>query len=377
MKSEKLILLTQKLISYNTVNPPGNEKDAAHYLGRLLEENGFKVEYPVFGENRVHLIAEKGLSQRVPPIVLSGHLDVVPLGTKVWTVDPFAGEIIDGKIFGRGSSDMKSGVAALVFAAIEALDEGSPEGGVRLIITAGEELGCQGVQQLVDTYRNMGEARAVIIGEPTSNVPVTGHKGGLYLNVAFSGLTAHSSMPELGDNAIYKAARAIGKIEKFDFGAAKDSLLGFPTINVGKMSGGQNLNSVPDHAEFTIDVRSTTKVSHSKIMEQIKNELGDEAQIEVLVDMSPVSTREDDPFVQLVYDVCKIDRINGGFPKSLPYLTDGAVLQKYYHGVPTIILGPGQPEMAHQTDEFCYIEKITQAISIYKSIILKRRDCND
>jgi len=181
-------------------------------------------------------------------------------------------------------------------------------------------------------------------------------------------------MPELGVNAIYKAAKAVLKIENFNFNVKKDSLLGFPTINVGKMSGGMNLNSVPDHAEFTVDVRSTNETNHKEILQRLKDELGDEVNIEILVDMAPVSTNEDDPFVQLVYDVCKFDRVNGSFPKSLPYLTDGAVLQRFYNGIPTIILGPGQPEMAHQTDEFCYVSKIEESVNIYKNIILKRRN---
>ena len=377
MAVENVILITRKLISFNTINPPGNEKDVAQYVGGLLEENGFDVDYPVFEENRLHVIAEKGLSQTVPPIVLSGHFDTVPLGEKKWSVDPFAGKIIDDKIYGRGSSDMKAGVAAMIFAAIQSFEEGVPEGGVRLIITAGEELGCQGVHHLVNTYKKLGEARGVIIAEPTSNIPVTGHKGGLYLNVTTSGVTVHSLMPELGDNAIYKAARAISKIENFVFGAENDPLLGYPTINIGTMSGGMNLNSVPDHAEFTIDVRSTTKVNHNDILQKLKKELGDETNIETLVDMPPVSTNEEGPFVRLVYDVCKVNRTGGEYPKALPYLTDGSVLQRLYNGAATVILETGQPEIAHQTDEFCYVKNIEKSISIYKNIILKRRNTND
>jgi succinyl-diaminopimelate desuccinylase len=374
MAFENAISLTRKLISFNTINPPGNEMGIAKYVGGLLSENGFNVQYPIFKEGRLHVIAEKGLSPSVPPIVLSGHFDTVPLGAKKWSYSPFEGSIIGGKIYGRGSSDMKAGVAAMVCASIQAFEEGLPEGGVRLILTAGEELGCQGVQHLVNTFTKLGQASAIIIGEPTANTPVIGHKGGLYMNVSISGITAHSSMPELGDNAIYKAAKAIIKVEGFNFRAEKDPLLGSPTINVGKINGGLNLNSVPDHAEFTIDVRSTTKVKHHEIIQRLKNEFGDYATIETLVNMPPVSTNEENPFVQLVYDICKIDRTSGEYPKALPYLTDGSVLQRLYNSAPTIILGPGQAEMAHQTDEFCYVRKIEESINIYKNIILRRRN---
>ena len=374
MPLSDIVKLTQKLITFNTINPPGNESDIALFVGKLLSGSGFSVKYPVFAEKRLHLIAEKGLSKLAPPVVLSGHFDTVPLGAKKWDLDPLSGEISGDKIFGRGSSDMKSGLAAMIYAAISSFENTPPLGGIRLIFTAGEELGCQGAVQLAETYSNFGEASVIIIGEPTSNIPAIGHKGALYLNAFATGITAHSSMPELGENAIYKAARAIRIIEKFSFGVEKDSLLGFPTVNVGKMNGGMNINSVPDHAEFTIDIRSTGKVAHKKVIEKLNKDFGDDIKLEILVDLKPVRTNEADPIVQKVYAICKEEGVKGVSPKALPYMTDGSVLQSLYNGAPTIILGPGQPEMAHQTDEFCYIQNINQVVNIYKKIILKTRE---
>ncbi|MDD4869710.1 MAG: M20 family metallopeptidase, partial [Kiritimatiellae bacterium] len=300
----------------------------------------------------------------------SGHFDTVPLGAEGWSVDPFAGKIKGGRIFGRGSSDMKGGLAAMISAAIEATDGSVPEGGIRLVFTACEELGCRGAQQLVKSCRKLGRASAIIIGEPTGNLPAIGHKGAIFLNAVTTGKTAHSSMPELGVNAIYKAARSISKIEKFRFNTAKDPLLGFPTINVGKINGGMNINSVPDRVDFTIDIRSTTKVDHSAVLRKLRRELGDETEIDKFVDLSPVHASGKEPFVKLVYKVCAGEKIKADLPRSLPYVTDGSVLQPLYGGVPTVILGPGQPEMAHKIDEFCYIHKIKQAVAIYKRIIL-------
>lgn len=368
-----VISLTRELIGCNTVDPPGNESVLAHMLGNLLEKNGFEVDYPVYDKNRQHLVAEKGVSGAAGPLVLSGHLDTVPLGDQAWTLDPFSGEIKGDRIYGRGSSDMKGGVAAMTLAAIEATADTAPDGGIRLIFSAGEESGCLGVLQLVNTHKKLGKARAVIVGEPTANIPATGHKGALYLKVVIKGKTAHSSMPELGVNAIYKAARSISRIEYFQFGVEKDMLLGYPSINVGKIRGGMNINSVPDHAEFTVDIRSTTRVKHQTVLDRLVRELGEDIRMETLVDMNPVSTPESDPFVQMVYDVCKVDRLDDTWPRSLPYLTDGSVLQAYYGGVPTVILGPGEPGMAHQTDEYCSINKIKQAVSNYKNIILNKR----
>ncbi len=372
-----VISLTRNLISFNNVNPPGNESAIAEYVGKLLSEHGFNVNYQVFDENRLQLIADRGLSEVRPPIVLSGHFDTVPLGEEKWTIDPFSGEIIGNKIYGRGSTDMKGGVAAMICAAIGSFEMGQPVGGLRLIFTASEEPGCIGSQHLVASGYDLGKASAIIIGEPTSNIPAIGHKGALYLKVSATGKTAHSSMPELGDNAIYKAARAITKIENFQFKVEKDELHGFPKINVGLFNGGKNLNSVPDYAEFTVDMRTTSKVSHKDILKKLADELGEEITVTKLVDLPSVSSSESTPFIRLVYEIFGVSIEKGLKQKSLPYMTDASVLQHYYGGVPTIILGPGQPEMAHKTDEFCYTDKIIEAEFIYKNIILKNGAVNN
>ena len=369
-----VISLTKELLSFNNINPPGNEEEIARFAGKLLKDNGFSTEYHLFAEGRLNLIAERGLSDIMPPIVLSGHFDTVPLGSKKWSIDPFSGIVQDGRIWGRGASDMKGGLAAMIMASIQAFEEDPPPGGIRLIFSAAEELGCTGIEQLAKTLKDPGSASAVIVGEPTSNHPYIGHKGALYLNAFTSGITAHSSMPHLGDNAIYKAAVSILKVKNFKFRAERDPLLGFPTINVGRMNGGMNINSVPDHAEFSIDIRSTSRVDHDEILLRLAKELGPETVLKTLVSMGSVFTDEKTRFVQLAYEICGVDMDDKSIPRTLPYLTDGSVLQRMYKGVPTIILGPGQPEMAHQTDEFCYIDKLEESVKIYCNIITKWRN---
>jgi succinyl-diaminopimelate desuccinylase len=241
---------------------------------------------------------------------------------------------------------------------------------LRIVFTAGEELGCQGISSLVKEKRLQGKASAIIVGEPTSNQPVTGHKGAIYLKAKTSGRTAHSSMPELGINAIYKAANAINKISLFGFEAEKDPLLGYPTINVGSIAGGMNINSVPDFAEFTVDIRTTTMTDHGNILEKLKREIGSDVTFDILVDLKPVFTPESDPFVQTIYNICGINNNSSGYPKALPYLTDGAVLQRFYSGAPCVILGPGDPELAHKTDEYCIIDNLEKSVELYRSIIL-------
>lgn len=363
-----VVALTKKLISFNSVNPPGNEAPLAQYTGELFSGAGFAVSLPEFGENRLHMIAEKGVTGNGYPLVLSGHFDTVPLGGSSWKHDPFTGNVIGDKMYGRGTSDMKAGLAAMICASVDIAAPDFPPEGLRLIFTAGEELGCQGIQHLIAHCTALGRASAIIIGEPTGNVPAIGHKGAIYLNAVARGKTAHSSMPSLGINAVYKAARAVTHVENFRFDAEKDPLLGYPTINVGRFNGGMNINSVPDHAEFSIDIRTTKAVAHAYILAKLEKELGAELSLEKLTDLQPVSTLEEEKFVRLVYRCCSEEGISESLPLALPFVTDGSILQPFYN-VPTVIMGPGQPEMAHQTDEFCYISKIEQAVRLYKKII--------
>ena len=371
-----VISLTKELIRFNTINPPGKEEEIAKYVGAILENSGFSVEFPKYDEGRLNVIATKGLSKNVDPIVLTGHLDVVPLGAKEWNTDPLQAVIIDDKLYGRGTTDMKAGVAAMIIAAIESFEHEAPNGGVKLIFTANEELGCQGAQHLCDSGYDIGGASAIIVGEPTSNIPYIGHKGGLYITARTTGVTAHSSMPELGDNAIYKAARAITKIENLNFEAEKDDLLGYPTINVGRIDGGLNLNSVPDKAEFTIDVRSTTKLENKVALQVLNEVLGDEVTLKKMVDLNAISTVEDHPFMKLVSKICAFDFEQKDVRKSAPFLTDASVLTPWLNQAPTVILGPGETHMAHQTDEYCYVHKIKEVVRLYKEIIVENSTMN-
>lgn len=371
-----VITLTKELISYNTINPPGNEKELANFIGEILEKYGFDVDYPKYKKHRLNVVATKGLSTNNAPIVLTGHLDVVPFGAAQWKTGPLKAEIIDGKLYGRGSTDMKAGVAAMIIAGIESFDDQAPKGGIKLIFTADEELGCKGAKHLCDSSYNIGKASAIIVGEPTSNIPYIGHKGGLYVNAKTLGITAHSSMPELGDNAIYKAARAISKIEDLKFKAEKDILLGYPTINVGRIEGGLNLNSVPDNTDFTIDIRSTTKFDNKLAFQFLEEQLGEEVILNKIVDLDAISTDINHPFINLVFDICNINIADDAIKKAATFLTDASVLKPKFSNAPTIILGPGEPAMAHQTDEYCFVEKIYESVHLYKEIISKNLNYN-
>ncbi len=211
----------------------------------------------------------------------------------------------------------------------------------------------------------------MIVAEPTSNYPLVGHKGALWLSATTRGVTAHGSMPEKGVNAIYKAAEAVMKLKAFDFGMKPHPVLGGPTLNVGTISGGININSVPDQARIGIDIRTVPGLDHERLIDSLSRILGQEVELEKTIDAPWVYSDPEDPRVREVFGIA------GGIlgaeivPRSVSYFTDGPVLASFLGGPVTLILGPGEPELAHQTDEFCYVEKIEQAVLIYEQIIRK------
>ena len=367
-KNLSALELTQALVRFDTINPPGNERLCAEHLGSILNDAGFAVSYHEFAETRTSLVARIGGDADAKPLCFTGHIDTVPLGAAPWSVDPFAADIADGKLYGRGTSDMKSGVAAFVVAAIRLVRELETGPGMVLIITAGEETGCEGAYHLAGLGNVLGDAGAIVVAEPSSNLPFIGHKGALWLKAVANGLTAHGSMPELGVNAIYKAARTISQLEDFDFNVARHPVLGKPTLNVGTVHGGMNINSVPDRAEVGIDIRTLPDQDHGDLCAHLSSYLGDDIAVEPVVDVGSVWTDPAEDWMLDVFDV--MAEILGKMPEvcTATYFTDAAALTPAYGGPPTVILGPGEAAMAHQTDEYCVVDRIDQAVDAYVEI---------
>lgn len=362
--------LTRELVRFQTINPPGNEAPCARYLGSLLESVGFSIEYHSMGENRDNLIASIGKPNGTLPICFSGHTDVVPLGAAAWSMDPFAADIADGKIYGRGTTDMKGGVAAFVAAALRLAPRLANSPGVVLVITAGEERGCEGAL-LLQERGVLPKAGAVVVAEPTANRVFAGHKGVFYLEGTAKGVTAHGSMPEQGDNAVYKAARAALALGAMDLSAEAHPVLGRPTVNVGWLRGGMNVNSVPDEARIGIDIRLVPGVTPEHMMDRVVKAAGQEVTFEVTRTFGPVWTDPSDPWIQ---DVSEVTRKITGSPAEIAgatYFTDAVALKPGMGNAPTVILGPGEPELAHQTDEFCRIDRIEQADAIFTEIMTR------
>lgn len=363
------VRLTRELLGFNTINPPGAEQACARHLGELLARAGFQVDYAEFAPLRTSLVARIGGTKDKPPLGFTGHIDTVPLGAAPWKVDAFGASMEGGRIYGRGSSDMKSGVAAFVIAALRLAARLKHAPGVTLVITADEECGCGGAAHLVRQGGLLGEVGALVIGEPTANYPLIGHKGALWLEAKTRGITAHGSMPERGDNAIYKAAEAISRLRGFDFGTPPHPLMGSPTLNVGTVHGGLNINSVPDATVIGVDIRTVPGQDHALIRSQLQRALGETVEITPTIDVEAIYSDPAQPWIQQAYDVLQPHLGTRPQPRTVSYFTDAAVLKNAYRNIPMMVLGPGEPQLAHQTDEYCLLDRVEQAVDIYSDLI--------
>ena len=367
------IELSRQLVRMNTVNPPGAEELCARHVGGLLEKAGFAVKYHEFSPGRSSLVATIGGSSAKAPLCFTGHIDTVPLGAAKWKMDPFAADTDAGRMYGRGISDMKSGVAAFVVSSINLADKLERTAGLELVITAGEETGCQGAFHLSQKSGALGRAGAVVVAEPSSNYPFVGHKGAFWMYARTRGVTAHGSMPEKGVNAVFKAARALAVLEKFSFDNPPHPLMGQATLNVGTIHGGLNINSVPDEAVMTVDIRTVPTVNHAKLRMELQKQLGSEVELETILDLESVYTEPEHAWMQEVFDVMQPYLGDRPEPRVATYFTDAAALNVAYRMPPTVILGPGEAQMAHQTDEYCVVERIGEAVAAYEEIT--RRWC--
>ncbi|MET0219048.1 MAG: M20 family metallopeptidase [Tardiphaga sp.] len=362
------VQLAQKLIQFPSLNPPGDEKPCADFIANLLSRNGFNIMRHDFAPNRPSLVARLPGTSPLVPLCFTGHLDVVPLGNAPWQHPPFEGVIADGRLYGRGSSDMKAGIAAFISAALAHLRDGAVfRRGLTFVITAGEETGCEGAFDLARKDA-LGDCALLIVAEPTSNHPVFAHKGSLRVKVSAKGRTAHSSMPEEGDNAITKVTTWISRLTQHRF-AAEHPLLGRSTAAVTMIGGGQNINSVPDAAWFTADFRTLPDHDHAGLLADLAQMFGPEAEIETITDFKGFATSPEEPATAPLMDLLT-DRLGlRPVPSGAPYFTDASALVPGFNYAPTIVIGPGEAEQCHKTDEYCHVARIDEAFDIYHALM--------
>jgi succinyl-diaminopimelate desuccinylase len=371
-----LVAFAQKLVRCRSWNPPGDEAEAAALVAGELTTLGLEARVEPVAPGRSNVIGRlRGSGTGRGHMLLVGHLDTVPLGNQAWERDPLSGEVEGEFLYGRGSADMKGGLAAAVYAAGAIANSGTALAGDLIVAgTVGEEVDCLGARALAESGELQGVS-AVAIPEPSGLDLSTAHKGALWVKITTQGKAAHGSRPDLGINAILHMQETIRRIVQADWSYPEHPLLGKPTVNVATIQGGTKTNMVPDRCELSIDFRTLPGQSHAEragrlqdILDQLTAEIpGYQAVMEVINDKAAVSTPPGDPFVQAAQHVGR--RLWGKelVPQGVAYYTDASVLASST-GAPVIILGPGEAGMAHQTDEWVSVDKLIQAAQFYAQL---------
>ncbi len=368
--AEDPVALTQRLVGFNTINPPGENQACADFVQALLRQAGFTVSAHAHKPGSVSLVARAGPVRAARAVCFVGHLDTVPLGRAKWAQDPFAGEIVGDRLYGRGATDMKSAVAAFIVAAAARARSLPPDTEIVLLLVAAEETGCEGSRHLAGLGLPLQHFGGIIVGEPTLNFPQLGHKGAFWLRAIAKGVSAHGAMPHAGVNAIKKAADIVGRLAGFCDDRTPHPVLGRATINIGTFHSGENVNSVPDWAEIGIDLRTVPGMDHAHLEQELRELLApDLHDLKIDLSLDHVYSPPEHPWVQQVFAI--VERENGSPPdvKTASYFTDASALKPVVGDTPLIILGPGEPTVMHQTDEYCDVPKIHEAVRIYGAVI--------
>ncbi len=376
--------LVSAMVQIPSVNPPGNEEGIAQFLAEKMSKMGLKVETFESAPHRPNVVGRLRGTGEGPVLMLNGHIDVVPAGDPgLWTVEPFGGKIRNGRVYGRGSADMRGGLASMLLAAKALKEAGvSLKGDLLLTGVADEEVSGKGANDFVDRGYS---ADMVVICEPTDLMPLRAHKGILWLEISTVGKALHSSRITSkgiwGEvNAIYKMAEVIQALQEYlpELEKRTDPLVGNPTVSVGTIIGGTKTNIVPDRCTVTVDRRllpdESPEAAKTEI-EQILQELSEKdpklkTELKVIISRSGAVTPEDSPIVQLSKEAAEEALGKPVKVSGCPATSDMEVFVNRA-GWPTVIMGPGRIGTAHIVDEYIDVEQVVAAAKIYISLALK------
>ena len=372
VKEADCVKFCQELIRIKSVNPPGDELQAAEYVVSILKKIGLEVELIKHSPTRASVLARLKSSRKKPSLLFNGHLDTVPVGAEKWIHEPFEAKVSEGKVWGRGSADMKGGLAVLMVAVKALVDARVPlQGDLILTATAGEEVDSLGAIAVAGR-RDLGPIQAVAIPEPSYNDVFIAEKGALWLELITQGKTAHGAMPEQGRNAIMMMVALLNDLEKLSFPYKEHPLLGGFSKSINTIAGGVKTNVVPDHCMVTVDMRTVPGQDHRAILKQVEDLIADlsrripdfKASVRAANDRAPVETSPNDPMVQSFYDVVAEVAGERPVPKGVRYYTDAVAFVPVLK-IPMIICGPGDAKLAHQPNEHVEVSKLVQAAKIY------------
>ncbi|GLZ88848.1 acetylornithine deacetylase [Metapseudomonas resinovorans] len=361
--------LLERLVGFATVSWDSNLELIAFIRDYL---SGLGVESELFynpERTKANLFATIGPRDR-GGVVLSGHTDVVPVDGQAWTVEPFRLTEREGRLYGRGTADMK-GFIASVLAAVPVFLERPLTLPVHLAFSYDEEVGCLGVRpMLAELEKRPHKSRLCLIGEPTELKPVLGHKGKLAMRCEVQGAACHSAYAPYGVNAIEYAARLIGKLGEIGAELARPELHDerfdppFSTVQTGTIKGGRALNIVPAECEFDFEVRALPGFDAQQVADELQAFAEDElvprmrrVQADTGISLKPLSaypglaTPPDGEAARLLALLSGSTEFG-----TVAFGTEGGLFDQA--GIPTVVCGPGSMDQGHKPDEFVSLEQL-------------------
>jgi succinyl-diaminopimelate desuccinylase len=381
------------LVALGTPNPPGNEAAVADVLRDALSPwrpSWTEIE-PAPG--RLSLVAHLPTpratrpgtaradttgpgngtgegARRRPTLVVNGHTDVVPVVAARWARDPFRPEVVDGRLYGRGTADMKGGVAAAI-CALSTLEAAGHQPACDIVFqfVADEERGgALGTRALMESGLLTGDA--YLVPEPTSLAVCVAERGLLQGEIVVKGRPGHGSRPREGVSAIEHAAQIVLALHAADFGDPEHRLLGRPTANIGTLHGGSAVNIVAEQARVGFDRRLLPGMSLDDALAGIRHRLevaglgNIEYEIEVYDYGEGSEMSVDDPFAEIVRQC--VASATGSLPPTIgmTFTTDARFVRNQA-GIPAVVCGPGDVAQAHGIDEWVEVDQLVDATAAY------------
>lgn len=355
--------ILDRLVAFPTVSAESN-LELIGWVRDFLAARGIEATLvPDATGRKANLYATVGPADR-PGVLLSGHTDVVPVAGQAWTRDPFALSRGAGRLYGRGTADMKGFVACALRAAAAAAEEGALATPLHLALSHDEEIGCVGVRRLIDAMGRMAvRPRLAIVGEPTSMAVATGHKGKTAARAVCTGRAGHSAMAPLAVNAIHLACDFVGAVRARQAAIAEgghgDAAYDVPytTLHVGRIGGGVALNIVPDRAEVEFEIRNLAADDPQALVDGLAAAAAEiaaaararapEAAIELEV-TNAYPGLETEPGSEVV---ALARALAGTGTTKVAFGTEAGLFAQAL-GIPTVVCGPGDMAQGHKPDEF-------------------------
>ncbi|MDP8211970.1 MAG: ArgE/DapE family deacylase [Candidatus Zapsychrus exili] len=370
---KRLIATTQKVISINSENPPGNELVLSKFIEKDLKSAGLEVKTYTYAKNRPNVVAIlKGSLPRKKAkeeaILITPHIDTVPVGSG-WKFDPFGSQIVGGKLYGRGATDDKGNLAScmeVMRSLVE--DKVKLRKDVIMAATVDEETGSKyGIVSLLE--KRVLKAKFALVMDSDEFDTIVVQKGLMHLRVQIFGKKAHGAYNWLGINAVEIAAKVIVAISKLKFKYKKHSVLKPPTINIGVIKGGEKVNMVADFCEFTIDLRFLPFMDHKNILKIIKDTIKKETnRFKILVDdiQFPYEIDKENKYVRAYIDTAKKMGCSARC-KGSEGATVISLFKKY--NIPAFATGFGAHSTAHATDEYIHVKSLCKGTKVLERFI--------